>query len=69
MKGITGADMNEGQLRNSPRLEEFLAELAVATYGVALRHGIKGSFIDLELELWQELRGVVGNGLLQQEAS
>lgn len=51
--------MNERQLRNNPRLEDFLAELAAATYGVALRHGVKGSFIDLELELWQALRGIM----------
>jgi hypothetical protein len=39
--------------------EELLAELASAAYGVALRHGIKGPFIDVELELWRELRGVL----------
>jgi hypothetical protein len=39
--------------------EELLAELAAAAYGVALRHGIKGPFIDVELELWRELRVVL----------
>ncbi len=39
--------------------EELLAELAAAAYGVALRHGIKGPFIDVELDLWRELRGVL----------
>ena len=39
--------------------EEVLAELASAAYGVALRHGIKGAFIDVELDLWRELRGVL----------
>jgi hypothetical protein len=39
--------------------EHFLAELAQAAYGVALRHGIKGPFIDVELELWRELRSVL----------
>jgi hypothetical protein len=39
--------------------EELLAELASAAYGVALRHGLKGAFIDVELELWRELRGVL----------
>jgi hypothetical protein len=39
--------------------EELLAELASAAYGVALRHGIKGPFIDVELDLWRELRGVL----------
>ncbi len=39
--------------------EELLAELASAAYGVALRHGLKSAFIDVELELWRELRGVL----------
>jgi hypothetical protein len=39
--------------------EELLAELAAAAYDVALRHGIKGPFIDVELALWRELRGVL----------
>ena len=39
--------------------EELLAELASAAYGVALRHGIKGAFIDVELDLWRELRVVL----------
>lgn len=39
--------------------EEFLAELAAAAYGVALRHGIKGPFIEVELDLWHELRDVL----------
>ncbi len=39
--------------------EDLLAELAATAYGVALRHGIKGPFIDVELELWRELRAVL----------
>jgi hypothetical protein len=39
--------------------EELLSELAAAAYDVALRHGIKGPFIDLELDLWRELRVVL----------
>ena len=39
--------------------EELLAELAAAAYDVALRHGIKGPFIDVELDLWRELRVVL----------
>jgi hypothetical protein len=39
--------------------EELLAELAAAAYGVALRHGLKGPFIDVELDLWRELRVVL----------
>ena len=36
--------------------EEFLAEITDAAYRVALRHGIKGSFLDIELGLWEALR-------------
>jgi hypothetical protein len=42
--------------------EGLLAELAAAAYRVALRHGIKGPFIDVELELWRELRAVLRRG-------
>jgi hypothetical protein len=40
-------------------LEEFLAKLTAAAYGVSLRYGVKGSSIDLELDLWRELRAVL----------
>lgn len=46
-------------LESAPIVEELLAELAAAAYGVALRHGIKGPFIDVELDLWRELRVVL----------
>jgi hypothetical protein len=36
--------------------EAFVARLATTAYQVALRHGIKGSFAELELDLWHELR-------------
>jgi hypothetical protein len=39
--------------------EHLLAELTEAAYEVALRHGIKGPFIDVELDLWRELRAVL----------
>jgi len=48
--------------QNEGGAEALLAELAAAAYGVALRHGIKGPFIDVELELWRELRAVLGRG-------
>jgi hypothetical protein len=41
------------------RAEEYLAELTDAAYRVALRHGLKGAFVDVELELWRALRHVV----------
>ncbi len=46
--------------------EDLLAELATAAYRVALRHGFNGPFIDVELDLWRELRGVLEQ---QEEAS
>ena len=39
--------------------DELLTELAAAAYGVALRHGTKGPFIDVELDLWRGLRSVL----------
>lgn len=38
--------------------EAFLARLTTTAYEVALRHGIKGSFVELELALWHELRAI-----------
>ncbi|HKA06798.1 MAG TPA: hypothetical protein VKD71_06035 [Gemmataceae bacterium] len=38
--------------------ETFVARLATAAYQVALRHGIKGSFAELELAMWRELRNL-----------
>jgi hypothetical protein len=36
-------------------VENLAAELTEAAYPVALRHGVAGSSIDLELELWRTL--------------
>jgi hypothetical protein len=38
--------------------EDFLAELADSAYRVALRHGFKGSFLQVELGIWNALREV-----------
>ena len=35
-----------------------MARLTTTAYQVALRHGITGSFAELELSLWRELRMV-----------
>jgi hypothetical protein len=43
--------------------EEVLAELTSAAYHVVLRHGgLRSPFIDLELDLWRELRRVLHVG-------
>jgi hypothetical protein len=39
--------------------DELLAHLATTAYQVALRHGIRGSFARLELDLWRELRAAL----------
>jgi hypothetical protein len=41
------------------RLEIFAAELTFAAYGVALRHGAAGTWVDLELDLWKALADTV----------
>ncbi len=43
--------------------EDVLAELTSAAYHVALRHsGLRSPFVDLELDLWRELRRVLHAG-------
>jgi hypothetical protein len=36
-------------------VEDCVAELAAAAYGVALRHGAANPWLDLELDLWHAL--------------
>lgn len=40
-------------------LDKFAAELTGAAYHVALRHGVAGTWLDLQLELWQALAQTV----------
>jgi hypothetical protein len=42
----------------TPVSDELLARLTAAAYEVALRHGLRAPFIDVELALWRELRAV-----------
>ncbi len=44
--------------------DDLLQRLTVAAYEVALKHGIKGSFLDLELKLWHTLAGVIDQGTI-----
>lgn len=39
--------------------EQFAALLTQVAYDVALRHGVAGSFADLELDSWKKLRDAV----------
>ena len=41
--------------------EELLARLTAVAYSVALRHGLKAPFIDVELALWRELRAALAD--------
>jgi hypothetical protein len=41
------------------RLENFAAELALTAYRVALRTRAKGTWLDLELDLWRALGDAV----------
>ena len=41
------------------RLEDFAAELTRAAYAVALRHGARDKWLDLQLELWKALQETV----------
>ncbi len=51
-------------IRNTPSdleipLEDFTAELTRAAYAVALRHGARDKWLDLQLELWKALQETV----------
>jgi hypothetical protein len=37
-------------------LEGLVAELTEAAYGFALRHGFNGTFVEVELGLWEAIR-------------
>lgn len=43
--------------------EDFLAHLTEAAYKVALKHGLSVPFIEVELEMQQALRAVVGKDM------
>jgi hypothetical protein len=40
-------------------IDTFAAELTRTAYHVALRHGASGTWLDLELDLWQALANTV----------
>ena len=40
-------------------LHAFAAELTVAAYSTALRHGVADNWLDLELDLWRVLTAAV----------
>jgi hypothetical protein len=54
MKDNAGATADRDAL-----LDTFVAELTRAAYHVALRHGAAGTWLDLQLDLWQALADTV----------
>jgi len=54
--------MNNGHSTQSDQdvlLDTFAAELTDAAYPIALKYGVLGSSLDLELEIWKTLTDVV----------
>ena len=53
------SDIPDATFNRDMRLENFAAELTSAVYPIALRHGITGSWINVELSLWRVLAHTV----------
>ncbi|VTT99537.1 unnamed protein product [Gemmataceae bacterium] len=53
----------DDSVRERAEAERFAALLTLAAYGMALRHGVVGSFADLELDLWRVLQVVVSGNI------
>lgn len=51
--------MSQRQIPTPHPREEFLAELTDAAYRVALCHGLRGSFLRVQLDMWSALRAVL----------
>lgn len=54
---IADLSLNYADFRFGP--DHWIAVVASAAYDVVLRHGFDGSFLDLQLSLWNSLRRVV----------
>ena len=46
-------EQNESRSDQDDPLDKFAAELTDAAYPIALKYGIAGSSLDLELEIWK----------------
>jgi hypothetical protein len=44
---------------SASNFEDLIAEITDAAYRAALRHGVRGVFLDLELEIWHSVREVL----------
>jgi hypothetical protein len=58
-KGAIMIASNDIGLNRDEMLDAFVAALVNAAYPVALRHGARGSWVDLELQLWKALTETV----------
>ena len=52
-------DNNGATCNRDPHLENIAAELTSAVYPLVLRHGLRVSWLDLELGLWRALAETV----------
>jgi hypothetical protein len=43
-------------------VDEYAAELAEAAYPVVLKHGVRGTSVDVELGVWRAIRDVLQKG-------
>jgi len=55
-----GSVMCAKSVRSEVSVEEFAGAVADLAYPVALKHGVKGSSVDIELDVWQALRAAIG---------
>jgi hypothetical protein len=53
------SDTHGAPCRRDPQLENIAAELTGAIYPLVLRHGLRVSWLDLELDLWRALAETV----------
>jgi hypothetical protein len=52
-------DNHRAPCNRDPQLENIAAELTSAVYPLVLRHGLRGSWLDLQLGLWRALAETV----------
>jgi hypothetical protein len=53
------SDKHGASINRDTVLENFAAELTSAAYPLTLRHGMRGSWITVELSLWRALAETV----------
>jgi hypothetical protein len=58
-KGLSMNKRNTKQSDEDAVLDTFAAELTEAAYPIALKYGVLGSSLDLELEIWKTLTALV----------